>query len=53
MKRPPFDFDAAFAKIARNKADALNVLGSGFWVPARHRITCMALEARLPAMFHH
>jgi putative ABC transport system substrate-binding protein len=53
LKRPPFDFDAAFAEMVRNKADALFVLGSGFWVPARRRIPQLALNVRLPTMFHH
>ena len=52
FKRPPFDYAAAFADVARAKADALFVLGSGLWVPARRTIPEMALEARLPTVFH-
>ena len=52
LKRPPFDFDAGFADIARANADALFVLGSGLWVPFRKRIPELALKARLPSVFH-
>jgi putative ABC transport system substrate-binding protein len=51
--RPPFDYEAAFAEVLRVKADALFVLGSGLWVPARHKIPELALKARLPSVFHH
>ena len=50
--RPPFDYQAGFAEAVRAKADALFVLGSGLWVPARHKIPELALEARLPTMFN-
>lgn len=53
FKRPPFDYKAAFADAAGAKADALLVLGSGLWVPARRLIQEMALKARLPTVFHH
>ncbi|MBL8380826.1 MAG: ABC transporter substrate-binding protein [Burkholderiales bacterium] len=52
LKRPPFDYAAAFAGIVRAKAEALIVLGSGLWVPARPQIIRHALDARLPTMFH-
>jgi putative tryptophan/tyrosine transport system substrate-binding protein len=52
FKRPPFDYEAGFADVARAKAGALFVLGSGLWVPARRKITELALKARLPTVFH-
>jgi putative tryptophan/tyrosine transport system substrate-binding protein len=52
LKRPPFDYEAAFADTLRAKADALLVLGSGLWVPARHKIPELALKARLPTVFN-
>jgi putative ABC transport system substrate-binding protein len=52
MKRPPFNFEAAFTDVARAKAEALLVLGSGLWVPARRIIVESALKARLPTVFH-
>ena len=52
FKRPPFDFEAGFADATRAKADALFVLGSGLWVPARRKIPELALKARLPTVFH-
>ena len=52
FKRPPFDYEAGFADASRAKADALFVLGSGLWVPARRLIPELALKARLPTMFH-
>jgi putative ABC transport system substrate-binding protein len=53
LKRPPFNYEAGFAEAARARADALFVLGSGLWVPARRRIPELALKARLPSVFHH
>ena len=52
FKRPPFDYEAGFADAKRAKADALFVLGSGLWVPARRLIPELALKARLPTVFH-
>jgi putative tryptophan/tyrosine transport system substrate-binding protein len=52
LKRPPFDYEGGFADAVRAKAQALVVLGSGLWVPARRRIHELALKARLPAIFH-
>ena len=51
FKRPPFDYEAGFADALRAKADALFVLGSGLWVPARRLIPELALKARLPTVF--
>ena len=53
FKRPPFDYEAGFAEAMRAKADALFVLGSALWVPARRKIPEFALKARLPTVFHH
>lgn len=52
FKRPPFDYEAGFADAVRAKADALFVLGSGLFVPARRLIPELALKHRLPTVFH-
>jgi putative ABC transport system substrate-binding protein len=52
FKRPPFDYEARFADAKRAGADALVVLGSGLWVPARRLIPELALKAGLPSIFH-
>jgi len=52
FKHPPFDYDAGFADALRAKVDALCVLGSGLWVPARREIVERALKARLPSVFN-
>ncbi len=52
FKRPPFDFEAGFADVVRAKADALFVLGSGLWVPARRLIPELARKAGLPTENH-
>jgi putative ABC transport system substrate-binding protein len=51
FKRAPYDYEAAFADSARVHADALLVLVSGNFVPARHEIPELALKHRLPTMF--
>jgi putative ABC transport system substrate-binding protein len=53
FKRPPFDYRAGFAEVARARADALFVAGSALWVPARNLIVETAIQARLPTVFHH
>ena len=53
FKDPPFDYKAGFANAQSAKADALFVLGSSLWVPARATIVELALKARLPSVFHH
>jgi putative ABC transport system substrate-binding protein len=53
FQRPPFEYEAAFAEFSRADVDALLVLGSGLFVPARRHITELALKARLPSSFHH
>jgi len=50
--RTPYDFEAAFANFKRGKAEALVALGSGFFVPARRLIPELALQHRLPSVFH-
>lgn len=52
LQRPPFDFDTAFAAVTAARAEALFLLGSGLWVPARRVIVDSALKARLPTVFH-
>ena len=52
FKREPFDYEAAFAEIARARSDALFVLGSSLFVPARRLIPELATKAKLPSMFH-
>jgi len=49
LKRPPFDYRAAFAGMVREKCDAVFVVGSALFVPARSEIIRLALESRLPA----
>jgi putative ABC transport system substrate-binding protein len=51
FKRTPYDYDSAFAESVRAKAEALLVLTSGFFVPARRQIPDLALKHRLPSMF--
>jgi putative ABC transport system substrate-binding protein len=53
FKRPPFNYEAGFADAVRAKSEALLVLGSGLWVPARRLIPELALKAKLPSAFHH
>jgi putative ABC transport system substrate-binding protein len=53
FKSPPFDYDAGFASATGARADALFVVGSGLWVPARRTIIEGASKARLPSVFHH
>lgn len=51
--RPPFDYEAGIADAVRAKSDALFVLGSALFVPARRLIPTLALKARLPSTYHH
>ena len=53
FKEPPFDYEAGFASAISAKADALFVLGSGLWVPARREIIDGAFKAHIPSVFHH
>ncbi len=49
--RTPYDYESAFAESVRAKAEALLVLTSGNFVPARRQIPELALKHRLPSMF--
>jgi len=49
--RGPEDFDAAFAAMARERAEALLIGGSSTFLAHRVRIAELALKARLPTMF--
>ena len=49
--RAPYDYDGAYAASVRAKAEALLVLASGNFVPARRRIPELALKHRLPSIF--
>lgn len=51
FKRAPYDYEHAFAEAVRARAEALLALVSGLFVPARRRITELALKHRLPSMF--
>ncbi len=53
FKQAPYDYEGAFAEFARAKAEALLVLASGFFVPARRKIPELALKHRLPSMFNN
>jgi putative ABC transport system substrate-binding protein len=48
--RSPEDIDSAFATIARDKAEALLILGQPFLFGQGARVARMAIEQRLPAM---
>jgi putative ABC transport system substrate-binding protein len=48
---PAYDFEGAFAAAAREGADALMVLQSPLFSAARARITALAAQHRLPAMY--
>jgi putative ABC transport system substrate-binding protein len=47
----PYDYDAAFAEAKRVRPEALMVLVSGLFVPARRQLPELALKHRLPSMF--
>jgi len=49
--RTPYDYNRAFAESVRAKAEALLVLTSAYFVPARRQIPELALKHRLPSMF--
>jgi putative tryptophan/tyrosine transport system substrate-binding protein len=53
FKQMPFDYEGAIAGAVKAGAEALFVLGSGLFVPARRLIPELALKARLPSTFHH
>jgi putative tryptophan/tyrosine transport system substrate-binding protein len=47
---PPYDFDAAFATVARTRAAGVLLLGSPVFFRERARIEDLALKHRLPSM---
>ncbi len=49
--RGPEDFEAAFATMAKERADALVVLADPFTLRHRQRIADLAAKSQLPAMF--
>jgi len=51
--RGPEEFDAAFAAMARERADALLVSGSSAYIVHRKRLAELALKHRLPTMFNY
>ena len=53
FKPGPYDYEAAFAAVVGRKADALMMLGSGFFAGARARICNLALNHRLPGMYNN
>lgn len=54
LKRLPFDYERAIADAVRAKSEVLFVLGSAlFLTPGRRLIPELALNARLPSVFHH
>ena len=50
---PAYDYAGAFATAVQERAEALCMLGSPLFNPERARITDLAVQHRLPAMFHH
>jgi putative ABC transport system substrate-binding protein len=50
-KRAPYAYEGAFAESGHAKSEALLVLASGNFVPARRQIPELALKHRLPSMF--
>lgn len=53
FKATPYDYEAAFADFAKQKADALLMLSSGLFVPARTRIAELAIRHRLPGVYNN
>jgi ABC-type uncharacterized transport system substrate-binding protein len=53
FKHAPYDYESALAEAVRAKAEALLVLGSANFVPARPLIPTLALKHRLPSVFHN
>jgi len=49
--RAPYDYEGAFAESVRARAEALLVLTSGNFVPARRQIPESAVRHRLPSMY--
>jgi putative ABC transport system substrate-binding protein len=53
FERAPYDYEDAFGKFTRAKAEALLPLGSALFVPARQKIPELALKHRLPGMYNN
>ncbi len=53
FRQAPYDYERAFAELARARPDALLVLASGLFVAARRSIPALALKHRMPAMFNN
>jgi putative tryptophan/tyrosine transport system substrate-binding protein len=51
LENQPYDFDAAFRKLAEGSPQMLLVLSSPFFTPQRSHIAELAIQQRLPAMF--
>ena len=51
LEKPPYDFTAAFERIAQSGSDILLVLSSPFFARFRREIAALALQHRLPSMF--
>ena len=51
LDNPPYDFDAAFRKLAEGTPQMLLVLSSPFFTPQRSHIAELAIQQRLPTMF--
>ena len=53
FRSAPYDYEGAFAAFSGAGAQALLVLTSGLFVPARQKIPALALENLLPSMFNN
>jgi putative ABC transport system substrate-binding protein len=51
--RGPEEFDAAFAAMGREQANALYVSSSSLWIVHRKELAELALKYRLPTMFNY
>jgi len=53
FQQAPYDYEAAFVQLTAGKAQAVLVLASGAFVPARKAIPLLAVKHRLPSMFNN
>jgi putative tryptophan/tyrosine transport system substrate-binding protein len=51
LEKPPYDFAAAFQRLAEGRAQMVLVLSSPFFTEYRPQVTSAALAHRLPTMF--
>ena len=51
LEKPPYDFAAAFQKLAEGRAQMVLVLSSPFFTEYRSQVTSAVLAHRLPTMF--